>query len=137
MISDRAPPETLARLMQQVVRALCYMHKHRVCHRDLKPENFLFLTADPIDRNVLKLIDFGLARVCASGQLLSTKVGTPFYVSPQVWLPFSCVCLRLRIGGFLLRCDGPLVDHSPTTSKCYDSFDNYSRGGQRRRRQNM
>jgi len=82
--TGRLTEANVAGLMQQVVRALCYMHKHRVCHRDLKPENFLFLTADPIDRNVLKLIDFGLARVCASGQLLSTKVGTPFYVSPQV-----------------------------------------------------
>merc|ERR1719440_37327 len=31
-------------LMQQIVRAIYYMHENHVCHRDLKPENFLFTT---------------------------------------------------------------------------------------------
>jgi len=74
----------VAILMQQIIRAIYYMHENRVCHRDLKPENFLFMTKDPIDKNMLKIIDFGLSCKFESGQVLSTKAGTPYYVAPQV-----------------------------------------------------
>merc|ERR1719156_337541 len=48
-------------LMQQIIRAIYYMHENHVCHRDLKPENFLFMTKDPIEKSLLKIIDFGLS----------------------------------------------------------------------------
>jgi len=71
-------------LMQQIVRAIYYMHENHVCHRDLKPENFLFMTKEPIDKNLIKIIDFGLSCTFNVGQVLSTKAGTPYYVAPQV-----------------------------------------------------
>jgi len=71
-------------LMQQIVRAIYYMHENHVCHRDLKPENFLFMTKDPIEKNLLKIIDFGLSCKFEPGKLLQTKAGTPYYVAPQV-----------------------------------------------------
>jgi len=73
-----------ATLMQQIVRAIYYMHENQVCHRDLKPENFLFLTKDPIEKNWIKIIDFGLSCKFEPGQVLTTKAGTPYYVAPQV-----------------------------------------------------
>eukprot|EP00933_Yihiella_yeosuensis_P082329 TRINITY_DN9617_c0_g1_i1.p1 TRINITY_DN9617_c0_g1~~TRINITY_DN9617_c0_g1_i1.p1 ORF type:complete len:508 (+),score=127.39 TRINITY_DN9617_c0_g1_i1:41-1564(+) len=71
-------------LMQQIIRAIYYMHENHVCHRDLKPENFLFQNKDPIEKNYLKIIDFGLSCKFESDQVLSTKAGTPYYVAPQV-----------------------------------------------------
>lgn len=71
-------------VMQNMFRAIYYMHEQKICHRDLKPENFLFTTKDPIDKSTLKVIDFGLARQFAPGQVLTTKAGTPYYVAPQV-----------------------------------------------------
>mmetsp|Transcript_10750 Transcript_10750/g.23132 ORF Transcript_10750/g.23132 Transcript_10750/m.23132 type:complete len:504 (+) Transcript_10750:29-1540(+) len=71
-------------LMQQIIRAIYYMHENHVCHRDLKPENFLFMTKDPIEKNFLKIIDFGLSCKFTPGKPLSTKAGTPYYVAPQV-----------------------------------------------------
>jgi calcium-dependent protein kinase len=71
-------------LMQQIVRAIYYMHENHVTHRDLKPENFLFLTKDAIDKNLLKIIDFGLSCGFQPSQVLTTKAGTPYYVAPQV-----------------------------------------------------
>merc|ERR1719160_1634940 len=71
-------------LMQQIVRAIYYMHESHTCHRDLKPENFLFMTKEPIDKNLLKIIDFGLSCEFKPGQVLTTKAGTPYYVAPQV-----------------------------------------------------
>jgi len=71
-------------LMQQIVRAIYYMHENHVTHRDLKPENFLFTTKESIEKNTLKIIDFGLSCAFTAGQILTTKAGTPYYVAPQV-----------------------------------------------------
>ena len=49
-----------ARIMYQILNAVCYMHHHDVVHRDLKPENILFETADAY--SPVKIVDFGLAR---------------------------------------------------------------------------
>merc|ERR1719190_194718 len=64
-----------ASLMQQIIRAIYYMHENHVCHRDLKPENFLFQSKDPIDKssNLVKIIDFGLSCKFEAGQVLTTK----------------------------------------------------------------
>jgi len=71
-------------LMQQIIRAIYYMHENKIAHRDLKPENFLFMTKDPIEKNFLKIIDFGLSCKFMPDQALTTKAGTPYYVAPQV-----------------------------------------------------
>jgi serine/threonine protein kinase len=52
-------------------------------HRDLKPENFLFATKD--DDAPIKIIDFGLSRHDNQNfGVMKTKVGTPYYVAPEV-----------------------------------------------------
>merc|ERR1712151_363364 len=71
-------------VMQQIFRSIFYIHESGVVHRDLKPENFLRLNKGPIDKNVVKIIDFGLSTRWTPGQILTTKVGTPYYVAPQV-----------------------------------------------------
>mmetsp|Transcript_68247 Transcript_68247/g.172663 ORF Transcript_68247/g.172663 Transcript_68247/m.172663 type:complete len:536 (-) Transcript_68247:224-1831(-) len=71
-------------VVQQILRAIFYMHDKCVSHRDLKPENFLFSTKDAIERSILKIIDFGLSCTYKPGQVLSTRAGTPYYVAPQV-----------------------------------------------------
>jgi len=71
-------------VMQQMLRAVYYMHMNRFCHRDLKPENFLFATKEPIEQTHLKIIDFGLAFEFTKDVPMTTKAGTPFYVAPQV-----------------------------------------------------
>ena len=40
--------------------------------------------ARAVDQTPLKLIDFGLATYCRQDQSLSTAVGTPFYVAPEM-----------------------------------------------------
>uniref|UniRef100_A0A7S2LES8 non-specific serine/threonine protein kinase n=1 Tax=Zooxanthella nutricula TaxID=1333877 RepID=A0A7S2LES8_9DINO len=71
-------------VMQQIFRAVCYLHDMNITHRDLKPENFLFLHEGPIEENVLKLIDFGLSCHLQPGEFHRQVVGTPQYVAPQV-----------------------------------------------------
>ena len=53
--------EEVKRIFFQVMSAVCYCHKFKICHRDLKPENILFLNKS--DDSPLKIIDFGLSKL--------------------------------------------------------------------------
>jgi len=68
--------------VQQMMRAVNYMHQNYIMHRDLKPENWLLASEDP--KSELKLIDFGLSKRFSPGEFASTKAGTPYYVAPEV-----------------------------------------------------
>ncbi|XP_029111513.1 serine/threonine-protein kinase Nek3 isoform X5 [Scleropages formosus] len=58
-----------------------YIHDQRVLHRDLKSKN-IFLASN----GAVKLGDFGSACVLKSSEAYAyTYVGTPYYVSPEIW----------------------------------------------------
>lgn len=74
-----------ANCIQQMLRAINYMHQNYIMHRDLKPENWLLASAEVETHKLeLKLIDFGLSKRFTSGEFASTKAGTPYYVAPEV-----------------------------------------------------
>jgi len=55
-----------------------------VVHRDLKPENlFLARASDSADVSVLKVLDFGIAKLLISGALTTAALGTPLWSSPE------------------------------------------------------
>lgn len=71
----------------QVARALDVAHRAGIVHRDLKPENLL-LSRGPDGIEVVKVLDFGVAKLMDSGgEGELTKVGqvlgTPSYMSPE------------------------------------------------------
>ncbi|CAD8065639.1 unnamed protein product [Paramecium sonneborni] len=70
--------------MQQILSAMVYCHKRKIVHRDLKPENILFDDKD-INSN-LKIIDFGASEKMISKKL-TTKIGTPYYLAPEILRP--------------------------------------------------
>jgi len=76
--------EVAARCVQQMLRAVNYMHQNYIMHRDLKPENWLLASDEEIRKTDLKLIDFGLSKRFTPGEFASTKAGTPYYVAPEV-----------------------------------------------------
>ena len=71
-------------IIQQVMSAIEYCHKQGIVHRDLKPENLLYLREGPELNNPLKIIDFGLSQEININKILSSKVGTAYYVSPEI-----------------------------------------------------
>jgi calcium-dependent protein kinase len=73
-----------AAMFKQMMSAICYCHSQNICHRDLKPENLLFLNNK--SDSPLKVIDFGLSKIFTSKteNKMTTKVGTAYYVSPEV-----------------------------------------------------
>ena len=73
-------------LARQMLDGLATAHAQNVIHRDLKPGN-LFLATDVRGREVLKILDFGLARSILSEDVKITKTGTicgtMSYLSPE------------------------------------------------------
>ncbi|KAH9892439.1 kinase-like domain-containing protein [Cubamyces lactineus] len=68
-------------LTYQICDALAYVHSQGIAHRDLKPENVLLTSDNP---PVVKVADFGLAKVIDSMTMLRTMCGTPVYLAPEV-----------------------------------------------------
>ncbi|KAI0699880.1 kinase-like domain-containing protein [Cerioporus squamosus] len=68
-------------LTYQICDALAYVHSQGIAHRDLKPENVLLTDDNP---PVVKVADFGLAKVIDSMTMLRTMCGTPVYLAPEV-----------------------------------------------------
>ncbi|MGZ3427325.1 MAG: protein kinase domain-containing protein [Polyangia bacterium] len=81
------PFARLAPMMIQVCEALSEAHEAGIVHRDLKPEN-LFVSRARDGRDVVKVLDFGLAKLRDSEELnqvtaRGSLIGTPFYMSPE------------------------------------------------------
>jgi tRNA A-37 threonylcarbamoyl transferase component Bud32 len=75
----RLVPKDAARIGVQVASGLQYAHERRVVHRDVKTAN-LFLTRE----RVVKIMDFGLAKVIEEVRRSSTVIGgTPYYMAPE------------------------------------------------------
>jgi len=66
--------------MAQLLQALHYLHSRGIVHRDLKPENMLFEKGT----NCVKLIDFGIAVRHDGKEPLTARIGTPYYIAPEV-----------------------------------------------------
>ena len=82
-----------ANIFKQLMSAISYCHSQGISHRDLKPENILFLTKD--ENSPIKVIDFGLSKIFGEiapiqhnkkqkKKAMETRVGTAYYVSPEV-----------------------------------------------------
>ena len=67
-------------ITKQLLKTIKYLNSLNICHRDVKPENILI---NPKSLHI-KVIDFGLSCYFSDFQQLTTKVGTPYYVSPEV-----------------------------------------------------
>jgi eukaryotic-like serine/threonine-protein kinase len=89
-LNRQAPfsPERALRIALQLADALEASHAHGVIHRDLKPDNIV-LVEHGTDRDFVKVLDFGLAKLVGPDQAgmrntqTGSVVGTPYYMSPE------------------------------------------------------
>lgn len=69
----------------QLLCAVKYLHSAGIIHRDLKPENAL-LCKDPVSKQtIIKVADFGLAKILnSSSMIMKTLCGTTEYIAPEI-----------------------------------------------------
>jgi serine/threonine protein kinase len=90
----------------QLCRSLAYIHALGICHRDIKPQNLLI----DHERGVLKLCDFGSAKMLKAGEPNVSYICSRYYRAPElifgatfystmidVW-SMGCVMAELLLG---------------------------------------
>ena len=76
-----------ATYVQQAALGLQHAHEHGMVHRDIKPANLIL--AREGDKAVIKVLDFGLAKVTSEDQVDTSltregqMLGTPDYIAPE------------------------------------------------------
>ncbi len=139
-------------ILVQVARGVGRAHESGIAHRDLKPENIFLMPDD--DRELVKVIDFGIAkrvdreRLPTSGVSTETGtvLGTPYYMSPEqvtakavdvrtdIWsfgvITFVCVTGKRPFDGesrfdlYQAICQGP-IPHPSGVVECPQAFDDW------------
>ncbi len=66
-------------IMKQIKNGLEYLYKQNIIHRDLKPQNILVTT-----NLIIKISDFGFAKIYKEGSLTQTVCGSPLYMAPEI-----------------------------------------------------
>lgn len=87
----RLPPKETVSLIEGLCRALEVAHAAGVVHRDVKPGNLFLHRESPEAPEIVKLLDFGVAkqRIDDEDSFLTragTVLGTPHYMAPEQML---------------------------------------------------
>ena len=73
-----------AYIIYQLLSAVHFCHSSNIIHRDLKPENILIEAVKPDNFLDIKVIDFGTAKVFEKNKSMNRKIGSSYYMAPEV-----------------------------------------------------
>jgi calcium-dependent protein kinase len=96
-------------------------------HRDLKPENILLdesVTTHGRSQLTIKLIDFGTSKLFGSNEVMRKRIGTPYYIAPEVLnqkYDQRCDIWSIGVILYVLFCGYPPFN-GPDDSKIYKSI---------------
>jgi len=79
-VKQQMPMLEVKLYMYQCLRSLAYIHSMGICHRDIKPQNLLL---DPA-RGILKLCDFGSAKILVRGEPNVSYICSRYYRAPEL-----------------------------------------------------
>lgn len=105
LTNDQLSPDEIRGFLMKVGEGLAYAHGQAppVLHRDIKPQNVMISA----DGGVVKLMDFGIARVLDSSTgHLTGGIGTEIYMPPEMYGPNQSVDERTDVyllGNLLLE----------------------------------
>ncbi len=84
--SGGLPTAPTLSILEQICAGVGAAHAAQLVHRDLKPAN-VFLAKTSSGREIVKVLDFGIAKACCSEDTQITQegiaMGTPGYISPE------------------------------------------------------
>ena len=69
-------------VMKQLLSAVNYCHSNNIVHRDLKPENILLEQDRDLEK--IKIVDFGTSLMFDPERNMDEKLGTAYYIAPEV-----------------------------------------------------
>ncbi len=72
------PADRAVEIMIQGANGLAEAHRKNIIHRDIKPGNVMITP-----KGVVKIADFGLAKVYDPDAAASTVIGTPYFMPPE------------------------------------------------------
>jgi serine/threonine protein kinase len=79
-------------MVGQILKGLVFVHKLGIVHRDLKPENVLIT-----DEDVIKICDFGSAKVIDTSGKNTPYIVSRFYRAPELILGVSSYGAKIDI----------------------------------------
>lgn len=78
MAKGPVPADQAVDIMMQAANGLAEAHRKNIIHRDIKPGNVMITP-----KGVVKIADFGLAKVYDPDAEASTVIGTPYFMPPE------------------------------------------------------